>query len=225
MCKLYNRLVKWSKSRSAPNSARINLPSPRIGSIASSESDFFDDDVEHWTDDGIEDYYHLSIYLLLVERELIKMESAWTKTGTQVLKELQVEPKAGLSTQEVETRTGKYGKNGELDTEHLLYSSKSNQFHSLVLPEPPSVSLFSLILDQFKDQLVLILLGSAVISFILALLEDHDSLLGALVEPGVIFLILIANATVGVVQERNAEESIEVSLFPPMCRATSLDEI
>ncbi|TPX38290.1 hypothetical protein SmJEL517_g00074 [Synchytrium microbalum] len=121
---------------------------------------------------------------------LTPLSTTYTKTPEQVCQLLSVDPKKGLSKSDVETRTEEYGKNE--------------------LPSDPPTPLWQLILEQFQDQLVLILLGAAVISFVLAALEtDEKEKSTAFVEPIVILLILIANAVVGVVQESNAEKAIE----------------
>ncbi|KAG9038480.1 hypothetical protein FRB95_001337 [Tulasnella sp. JGI-2019a] len=120
------------------------------------------------------------------------MEAPWSHSSQQVLEHFNVNPATGLSPAAVEKHIELYGKNE--------------------LPEDPPTPLWELILEQFKDQLVLILLASAVISFILAILEEREpgaSLWTAFVEPTVILLILVANAAVGVIQETNAEKAID----------------
>ncbi|EIN03660.1 calcium-transporting ATPase [Punctularia strigosozonata HHB-11173 SS5] len=120
------------------------------------------------------------------------IEAPWTQTPQAILGYFDVDPYNGLSEGQVEKHAEKYGRNE--------------------LPEDPPTPLWELILEQFKDQLVLILLASAVVSFVLALLEERaedSSIMGAFVEPLVILLILAANATVGVIQETNAEKAID----------------
>lgn len=119
------------------------------------------------------------------------MENAWTYTTNDILAHFGVNPSFGLTQEAVSRNQKVYGRNE--------------------LPEDASTPLWKLILDQFKDQLVLILLASAVISFVLALFEDNadGGIFTAFIEPAVILLILIANATVGVIQETKAEKAID----------------
>ncbi|KAE8376815.1 hypothetical protein BDV26DRAFT_264774 [Aspergillus bertholletiae] len=92
-----------------------------------------------------------------------------------------------------------------LSQEQALKSRK--QYGANALAEDPPTPLWELILEQFKDQLVLILLGSAALSFVLALFEEGDDWT-AFVDPVVILTILILNSVVGVTQETSAEKAI-----------------
>ncbi|KAH2163417.1 hypothetical protein KXW33_006655 [Aspergillus fumigatus] len=115
------------------------------------------------------------------------MERSFLHSPAEVLEHFGVSERAGLSQDQVVRSRQKYGPNA--------------------LAEDPPTPLWELVLEQFKDQLVLILLGSAAVSFALALFEEGDDWT-AFVDPVVILTILILNAVVGVTQESSAEKAI-----------------
>lgn len=115
------------------------------------------------------------------------MENAYACSTVEVLKNFSVVESEGLSEAQVKRSIEKYGTNA--------------------IAEDPPTPLWELILEQFKDQLVLILLGSAAVSFVLALFEEGGGW-EVFVDPGVILTILILNAVVGVSQESSAEKAI-----------------
>ncbi|OEL12831.1 Calcium-transporting ATPase 4, endoplasmic reticulum-type [Dichanthelium oligosanthes] len=117
---------------------------------------------------------------------------AWARTPSECLAELGVSADRGLSSEEAAARLQRYGPNE--------------------LERHAAPSVWKLVLEQFDDTLVRILLLAAVVSFVLALYdgaEGGEVGATAFVEPLVIFLILIVNAVVGVWQESNAEKALE----------------
>jgi len=120
------------------------------------------------------------------------METAHACRTDELKAHFNVQMDEGLSSAKAKEALAKYGPNE--------------------LPAEVGKPLWQLILEQFDDLLVKILLLAAIISFTLAIFEEHDDQqekITAYVEPFVILLILIANAIVGVWQEKNAEDAIE----------------
>ncbi len=90
----------------------------------------------------------------------------------------------GLKESEIKTRLNKYGKNK--------------------LEEKKKKSKFIKFLEQFKNLMVLILIGAAILSFIIAL-EEGESF----TECYIIITIIFLNAILGYIQESKADAAIE----------------
>lgn len=141
---------------------------------------------------GGEDYGVREVISATKTNEDREIFPAWAKSLDECEKHYGVRKRIGLKSADVERRRKIYGLN-ELEKH-----------------EGPSI--WSLILEQFNDTLIRILLGAAVISFVLAWYdgeEGGEKEITAFVEPLVIFMILILNAIVGVWQENNAEKALE----------------
>ncbi|KAI7745664.1 hypothetical protein M8C21_018868 [Ambrosia artemisiifolia] len=117
------------------------------------------------------------------------MEDAFARSVAEVLDFFRVDPSKGLTDIQVTTHARIYGRN--------------------VLPQEESTPFWKLVLSQFDDLLVKILIAAAIVSFILALVNGETGLT-AFLEPSVILMILAANAAVGVITETNAEKALEV---------------
>jgi len=111
--------------------------------------------------------------------ELKEKKINWyTRTVKDVTQYFNVDSSKGLSSKEVKTRLEKFGPNQ--------------------LKESKGRTVWDMFFDQFKEVLVLILLISVIISIFLG--EAGDAI--------VIAVILVLNATLGVVQEFKAEKSL-----------------
>lgn len=114
-----------------------------------------------------------------LESKAQNMSQNWhDKKLDEAIAELAAKPATGLTLGEVQERQKRYGFNE--------------------LREKPLPTFWELLGRQLKDFVVLLLLAAAVIS----------ALLGDWLEAGVIMLIVVLNATLGVVQESKAEASL-----------------
>ncbi len=112
--------------------------------------------------------------------------SAHNQPGDQVVNELGSHPESGLTSQKVSELQAKFGENR--------------------LREKKKKSTVQRFFDQFKDVMILILIAAAIISFVMVCMEQNW---GELFEPGLILLIVILNAIMGVYQEGKAERALD----------------
>ncbi len=102
-----------------------------------------------------------------------------------VLEHFGSDENAGLSSAQVLESRAKYGENK--------------------LSEKKKKTLLQRFFDQFRDVMILILIGAAVISFVVACVEGEAK---EFFEPLLILLIVVLNAAMGVAQESKAEKAL-----------------
>ena len=101
-------------------------------------------------------------------------------------------------------------------------AEKQKQFGENRLKEKKKKTMLARFLDQFKDVMIIILLIAAVISFALVcydIAKGHGSP-AEFFEPGLILLIVVLNAIMGVMQESKAEKALDAlkSMSAPHAR-------
>ena len=99
-------------------------------------------------------------------------------TPDQTIQQLATPLETGLSSEEVARRLESYGPNQ--------------------LTEAPGITFWQMLIDQFKSFVVILLIVAAIIS----------AVLGEWIEAAAILTIVILNATLGVIQERRAEQAL-----------------
>lgn len=102
-----------------------------------------------------------------------------------VLKALETDAVKGLESKNAEKLREKYGEN--------------------TLTQKKPKSMLRRFFDQFKDVMILILLAAAVVSFVIACVEQNPM---EFFEPALILLIVVLNAIMGVAQESKAEKAL-----------------
>ncbi|MBE7087110.1 MAG: ATPase, partial [Clostridiales bacterium] len=110
----------------------------------------------------------------------------YCKSFEDLNRDLETDFNRGLSDKAVEERRIKYGENK--------------------LKEKKKKSILQRFFEQFKDVMILILIAAAIVSFVVIMIEKHY---GELFEPGLILLIVVLNAVMGVVQESKAEKALD----------------
>ena len=94
--------------------------------------------------------------------------------------------RTGLSSEEASARLARDGKNA--------------------LEEAKKKSLIAKFFAQLKDVMIIVLLAAALISAVISIIQREYS---ELVDSGIILLIVIVNAIIGLIQENKAEASLD----------------
>ena len=107
-------------------------------------------------------------------------DTPWhTLSAEEVSQRLEVDPQTGLNAKEIQDRTRRYGPN--------------------TIPEHRQRSLTRILVDQFTDFMILVLIGAAIVS----------GILGERLDAVAIFIIVVLNGIIGFVQEYRADRAMQ----------------